>query len=239
MESEQNDKPDTGLSTFDIDLDLKASDFIGDVPRQIPIMIVLFMIGWICFDGILKSEMCMEKFEDESDNQSAVTVSLIYNIGLGFAIGSAITSGISKDLISSEMRYIVTLAMGIVAIVAISSYTELDDCSDAKKIHRQKSIMYNILGFAIGVFVTGAANQLSLKSEYYYGSLFLASSIAVIGFTSMSINLADRCRNKATLTQVEKDSIGSFRTVAIILLVIALLALLSRAGTFYYFNRGS
>ena len=227
MDSPQDIEPSSSFIKENTDKPgFSINDLTGDIQRQIPIMVVLFMIGWICLDGSLKSEMCMDKFEDKSDNDSAVTVNLIYNMGLGFAIGSAITSGISTSLVTAKMRYSVTLAMGIVAIIAISSYTELKDCSDAMKIHKQKAIMYMILGFAIGVFVTGISKQIALGNDAYYGSLFVVSALAVIAFTSMSINLTDRCKNKGDLTEVEMDSIKSFRTIAIVLLVLALVALL-------------
>ena len=188
---------------------------------------VLCGIAWISYSGIVNTEMCMDKFGDDgdADNDSVLTLNIMYGLGLGFSIGSVIAAGIPDKFLSVQTRYGVALASGIVAIIAASAFANLDNCEDNDKIRRSKEWMYVIIGISIGVFVTGLAQRSSLDDKVYYGSLFVGSCLAVIAFTSASINLTDRCIDKAELTETEKAKMTEFRTLSIVLLVLALIAL--------------
>ena len=216
------------VSNIEISTDegLKGESWIKPSSHLFALIAVLCVIGWISFSGVMNTEMCMDKFETEDDNDSILTLNIMYALGLGFSIGSIIVSGIPDKFLSIQTRYGVALASGIVATIAAGGFANLDNCQDNDKIRRNKEWMYVIIGIAIGVFVTGLAQRSTLDDSVYYGTLFVVSCLTVIAFTSASINMTDRCLGKAELTEIEKDKMSDFRTLSIILLVIVLIALI-------------
>ena len=82
MSSIEKSKPDTSSSSKS----LSTTSSVSTLKQQIPLVIIMAMIGWLAYDGKLKAEKCYEK----SKSEDLLIPMMVNDVSFGAAIGVGI-----------------------------------------------------------------------------------------------------------------------------------------------------
>ena len=168
-----------------------------------------------------------------SINNKCSTVNELPNklnkMSMGIGVG-IILNIILRDLhfIGFTNFSIILLAIFLMTIgsVLINIGNNLDsDCQDALDKSFYTDIAFGLIGVSIGIIMSAVLNMVDLKG--INSSRILAIMFSMIGIfvSSLVINMANSCTG---------NSVGSQKTIAVLILVIEILAVVGIGSTFYF-----
>ena len=168
-----------------------------------------------------------------SINNKCTTVNELPNklnkMSMGIGVG-IILNIILRDLhfIGFTNFSIILLAIFLMTIgsVLINIGNNLDsDCQDALDKSFYTDIAFGLIGVSIGIIMSAVLNMVDLKG--INSSRILAIMFSMIGIfvSSLVINMANSCTG---------NSVGSQKTIAVLILVIEILAVVGVGSTFYF-----
>ena len=215
MSTIEKSKPDTSSSSSSSSKSLSTTSSVSTLTQQIPLVIIMAMIGWLAYDGKLKAEKCYEK----SKSEDLLTPMMVNDVSFGVAIGVGIAALVPSVFMGPMTRYAIAIIMGGMAITTIVSFNKLADKGcDQTNIVKEKNFMYMAMGIAAGVFANSIIilGTKSLPITWQIRVMLILGCVGVITLSAFNIfNTLKNCADE------DNEDLKKFKTNNIIFISVA------------------